>query len=140
MKVYIALLFVAVLPVPGGESQDLGLTSRVELPAFATALEGIPNTLVTSDSEGTKTVQLSREDVAKTRLLVTIVNGKYYWACRENRPLELRPSGSFTYLFNGPEGYIKFSRFGNKIVYMEHVSMFLTTLTYWGELKIVTGR
>ena len=83
---------------------------------------------------------LSREEAAKNRLLVTILNGRFYWASRENRPLELGPSGAFTYLFNGPVGYIKFSRFGNKILYMEHASVFLTTLTYWGELKIVTGR
>jgi len=140
IRVNLALLLLAVFPVRGSRSQNAELPSPVEIPAFATALEGIPSTLVTSDSDGTQTVPLSRDEAAKNRVLVTIVNGRFYWANRENRPLELGPSGSFTYLFNGPVGYIKFSRFGNKILYMEHASVFLTTLTYWGELKIVTGR
>ena len=134
------LLFVLALPVPAVQSQDIVLPSPAEIPAFATGLEGIPSTFVTSGSDSTDRLTLSSDKVAKNRLLVTIVNGKFFWASRENRPLELRPSGAFTYLYNGPIGYIKFSRYGNKILYMEHVSVFLTTLTYWGELKIITGR
>jgi hypothetical protein len=36
-------------------------------------------------------------------------------------------------------GYIKFAKIGNKIFYMEHVHILPTTLTYWGELKVITG-
>ena len=49
-------------------------------------------------------------------------------------------SGAFTYLYEGPGAYIKFTKLGNKIVYMEHVNISLSTLTYWGELKIITGK
>lgn len=111
----------------------------VVLPSTATALEGRPTVVVTSGEEGTEKKALSAEEARKGRLLITIVNGEFFWASRENRPLELTTSGAFSYL-SSPGAYIKFTRIGRKIVYMEHVSLWLTTLTYWGELEVVDPR
>ena len=117
-----------------------GLPDLVEIPATATALEGRPSVLVSSEEGKTEKRTLGSREAGENRLLVTIVDGKYYWASRGNRPLQIHESGAFTYLSDGPGAYIKLTRIGQRIVYMEHANLFLSTLTYWGELKIITGR
>jgi len=119
-------------------SQDL--PDSVVIPRAATALEGIPTVLISSDGDTTEKQSLSGTEATKNRLLITVVNGQFYWASRGNRPLQLLGSGAFTYLYEGPGAYIKFTKLGNKILYMEHANISLSTLTYWGELKIITGK
>ena len=119
-------------------SQDL--PDSVVIPRAATALDGIPTVLISSDGDTTEKQSLSGAEATKNRLLITVVNGQFYWASRGNRPLQLLGSGAFTYLYEGPGAYIKFTKLGNKIVYMEHANISLSTLTYWGELKIITGK
>lgn len=133
-------LCIVVYWAPVAHGQDLKLPSYMEIPKYATALEGVPRTRVTSDGDSTSTTALYGDEAAENRVLVSIVNGQFFWASRENRPLELLQSGSFTYLSSGTSGYIKFSKVGDKILYMEHVNVWLSTITYWGELKVVTGR
>jgi hypothetical protein len=132
-----SLLLVSLIALPVSAQK---LPEVVEIPVTATALEGLPTVLVSSGEGGTESKTLSGNEATKNRLLVTIVNGRVYWASRGNRQLERHQSGAFTYLYEGPNAYIKFARVGNKIVYLEHGNIFLSTLTYWGEMKIITGR
>jgi hypothetical protein len=117
-----------------------GTPELVELPAGATALEGVPFLRVNSDESETQREGLTNQGPKKKRLLITIVDGQFFWASRENRPLRLTVSGSFSYLSGGPGSYVKFARFGDRIVYMEHATLMLSTITYWGELSVITGK
>jgi hypothetical protein len=114
------LLSLLMLLIPVVSSRGQQLPEPVEIAGTATALEGVPMSLVSSDENATEKKVLTPSEAAKNRLLVTIVNGQFYWASRGNRQLEFHQSGVFTYLCNGPGAYIKFARVGNKIVYMEH--------------------
>jgi len=134
------LLSMLVLSMTVVLTRAQQLPEPVEIPAAATALEGLPTSLVSSDENGTEKRVLNTGEATKNRVLVTVLNGKFYWASRGNRQLEMHQSGAFTYLYEGPGAYIKFARVGNKIVYLEHANIFLSTLTYWGEMKIITGR
>ncbi len=103
---------------------------------------GIPTVVVTSHESSTEKKTLNPREATKNRLLVAIVNGKFFWTSRNNQPLQLHHgSGSdFTYLYYAPGGaYIKFTTWGNKIIYMEHANILLSTKTYWGEMKIISS-
>ena len=39
-----------------------------------------------------------------------------------------------------PGQYIKFTRVTERITYVEHVDVALASVTWWGEMTIVTGR
>jgi len=134
------LLSVLVLSMTVVLTRGQQLREPIEIPAAATALEGLPTSLVSSDENGTEKRVLNTGEATKNRLLVTVVNGNFYWASRGNRQLQMHQSGAFTYLCEGPGAYIKFTRIGSKFVYMEHANILLSTLTYWGEMKIITGR
>jgi hypothetical protein len=134
------LLSLLVLSMTVVSTRGQQLPEPIEIPAAATALEGVPTSLGSSDENGTEKRVLNVREATKNRLLVTIVNGTFYWASRGNRQLKIHQSGAFTYLYEGPGAYIKFARVGNKIVYLEHGNIFLSTVTYWGEIKIITGK
>ena len=69
-----------------------------------------------------------------------MIDGQYYWTSRENRLLRLNLSGAFTYLSSEPGQYIRFTRVKDRITYVEHVDVALGSVTWWGEMRIVTGR
>jgi hypothetical protein len=106
------------------------------------ALEGLPNSRIDGSQEGAERRLLTPEEARKNRLLITKVAGKFYWASRENRGLEAQHSGASTYFYvpDSPGSYIKMTRVGNTIHYLEHVSVWLSTITYWGELQIISDR
>lgn len=134
------LLLATLMAGPTSNSMAQDIPELVSLPRSATALEGRPAVVVTSGYAGTEKKVLTPQEARKNRLLVTVIDGRFFWASRENRPLELTTSGAFTYLSGDAGSYVKFARFGKKIVYMEHATLFLSTITYWGELDVVTGR
>ena len=87
------------LAVPTSPGQESPRPERVEIPATATTLEGIPTVRVDSgrrrhDATGAP----HPSEAAKSRLTVGLVDGRYYWTSRGNRPLEMSSSGEFTYL------------------------------------------
>lgn len=125
---------------------------RIEIPPAATTLEGIPSVRIDS-AEGRTTRQVLGVTAAKKdRLLISIVDGKYFWTSRDNRLLQLTPSGAFTYFSSEPGSYIRLTRINDKISYVEHVDAALLsptprstplpfgTVTWWGELRIVLGK
>ncbi|MGB7219195.1 MAG: hypothetical protein WBD07_10350 [Vicinamibacterales bacterium] len=124
----------------------------VEIPPGTTTLEGIPSVRVDS-SEGRTTRQVLSSDIAKkNRLLINVVDGKFFWTSRDNRPLQFTSSGDFSYFASEAGSYIRITRINDKISYVEHLDTALMspaqrpsvlpfgTVTWWGELKIVVGK
>ena len=131
------------LAVPTSPGQESPQPERVEILATATTLEGIPTVRVDSAEGGTTRQVLSPSEAAKSRLTVGLVDGRYYWTSRGNRPLEMSSSGEFTYLSSEPGQYIRFTRLNDKIWYVEHVEsrdLGSGSVTWWGEMKIVSGK
>lgn len=106
------------------------------------ALEGVPDSRIIGSAEGAERQKLTPEEAQKNRLVITQAAGKFYWTSRENRRLEAQHSGAFTYFYppDAPGSYIKMTRVGSKILYLEHVSLWLSTITYWGELEVITEK
>ena len=119
-------------------SQEPTSANGVDIPPAA-VLEGTPTVRIDS-TEGTTTRRLlDQAEAAKSRLRVSVIDGQYYWTSRENRLLRLNSAGAFTYLSSEPGQYIRFTRIKDRIAYVEHVDVALGSVTWWGELKIVTG-
>ena len=120
--------------------QEPAEAQKVEIPATATTLEGIPTVRIDSAQAGTTRRPLSGAEASKDRLTVTVLNGQFYWTSRGNRPLRLSSSGVFTYLSSEPGQYIRLTRLNDKISYVEHVDLGLGSVTWWGELRIAAGK
>jgi hypothetical protein len=129
------------LAAQGALSQESPSAEGVVIPPSTTVLEGIPTVRIDS-AEGRATRHLlDQAEAAKSRLRVSVIDGQYYWTSRENRLLQLNSSGAFTYLSSSEPGqYIRFTRVKDRITYVEHVDVALGSVTWWGEMKIVTGR
>jgi hypothetical protein len=125
--------------VPRSVAQEPARPQGVEIPKTAT-LEGIPSVRIESTEQGSKRRVLGKAEASENRLSIQVKNGQFYWASRENRPLEVDSSGGFTYLSSKPGSYIKFTKVNDKISYVEHVDQGLNSVTYWGELRIVIGK
>ncbi|OFW07653.1 MAG: hypothetical protein A3I61_17875 [Acidobacteria bacterium RIFCSPLOWO2_02_FULL_68_18] len=123
-----------------GQGQDPAVPQKVEIPPTATVLEGIPTVRIDSTEADTTRRVLSVADAAKDRLTVTVVDGRFYWRSRGDRPLRLSSTGAFTYLSSEPGTYIKITRVNNRISYVEHVDLGFESVTWWGEMRIVVGR
>jgi len=113
---------------------------QVEIPKTATTLEGVPAVRLDSTEQGAARRVLTAAEAAKNRLSVRVDAGQFYWTSRDNRPLRLDSTGGFTYLQDKPGSYIRFTKVGDKITYVEHVDRGLDSVTYWGELRIVLGK
>ncbi|MBI2118857.1 MAG: hypothetical protein HYT97_04430 [Elusimicrobia bacterium] len=98
---------------------------------------GIPKSRTDSNESNTVRKTLSKMDVDKNKLIITRIDGKFYWTSRENRQLDHNVSGVYDYFYlPDGAGYIKACKMNNKLVYMEHVHTGLSIITYWGELEL----
>lgn len=111
--------------------------------ADTVVLNGLPTVRVTSSSDSTVRETLPESKQHEFRILITKNGEDYIWVTRDNRQLIHTKSGVHD-LFIDPRGggYIKVldqeflpesmqdSR--AQILYMEHLSLMLTTITYWG--------
>ncbi len=101
--------------------------------ASVVILNGLPIVKVMSDIEGTEHVQLSKEDQWNYRLEIVKKGNKYYWASRENRELHFSKSGQFyNFIEQDVAGYIRAVKTENGVLYMEHLTLGLKNITYWG--------
>ena len=128
------------LAAPAFPAQESPGPQRVDIPATATTLEGVPTVRIDAGAGGATRHVLSASEASKSRLTVGLVDGRYYWTSRGNRPLEVSASGAFTYLASDPGHYIRFTRLNDKISYAEHVDLASGSVTWWGELRIVAGK
>ena len=131
---------VARVDLSGDLAQATPRPQRVEIPAGATVLEGVPTVRIDS-AEGTTTRRVPDvAEAAKARLTVSVVDGQFFGTTRGNRLLRLNSSGEFTYLSSEPGQYIRFTRLNDKISYVEHVDLTSGSVTWFGELRIVVGK
>ena len=128
------------LAVPYGFGQEAPQPQRVEIPANATSLEGIPTVRIDSAEGMASRRSLDAAEAAKAGLTVRVVDGQFYWTTRGDRLLHLNTSGEFTYLSSEPGQYIRLTRLNDKISYAEHVDLNSGSVTWFGELKVVIGK
>jgi hypothetical protein len=110
-------------------------------------LDAKPTAKVESDANSTTRSVLSEADQDKYRVRIAKQGSQYVWASRENRELLHQSSGAVHY-FIDPRGggYVKvldtlklpksISTPGPRYEYMEHVSLLLGTITYWGATDV----
>lgn len=101
-------------------------------------LEGQPTIKIESGPKGTFRDTLTESLGRHYRIVIVERDGRYYWTSREGRELIRAGSrGQYTY-FIDPRGggYVKIinQRAVTGGQYFEHLSLGLTTLTYWGEV------
>jgi len=137
---FAVVMFCLGLGASMARAQSGGPPEGVQIPAGAATLEGIPTVRVDSTEQGATRKVLKPTEALKERLTVKQVDGKYFWASRENKLLQLNSSGPYTYLSSEPGKYIRFTRINDRITYVEHVDSALGSVTWFGELRIVGGR
>ncbi len=120
----------------------IALWAFVATPTVAdtVVLSGIPTVRVTSSSESTSSKDLSDAERQEYGVVIVKRGDEYFWASRDNRRLVHSASGAFHY-FVSPEGsgYIKvgdpkllMEKGKTGFLYMEHVHLLFTIITYWG--------
>ena len=134
------MLVSAALLIPTASAQSGAPTASVKIPPNAIGLDGIPTVRVDAAEGDTTRRVLDEAESLKSRLVVQIVDGQYYWTSRDNRRLRLDASGPFTYLSSEPGNYIRMTRIDDKLSYVEHVDTAFGSVTWWGELRVVVGK
>lgn len=115
-------------------------STPVVIPEGATALEGTPEVRVEVTKDGAIRRTLDAAEAARDRLTIKVVDGRLYWGDAD-RPLTVSSSGEFTYLSSAEPGrYVRFRQLNDRLTYVEHVDMALSSVTYWGELRFVLGK
>ena len=96
-------------------------------------LKGVPVIQNKSTVEGSSNITLTKSQQEESKLIITKNGQKYYWATRQNRELTKHVSGIYTiFLDTRGAGYVKAMQSGDKVFYIEHMSLGLETITYWG--------
>ena len=134
----VALLAAPVLAATVVLTQAPAQSTDVTVPANAQALEGFPQVRIDATKDKVVRRELNTIEAAKSRLTITIQNGRFYWGERTGVPLTVTKSGSFTYLSSTQPGrYIRIQEINDTLRYIEHVDMPFGSVTYWGELRVV---
>jgi len=113
-----------------------GIASAQETIVFS----GYPASRVESGFDSTAQETLTAEQSTEYRVLIVKRDGKYYWASRENKELLHFQSGLAHWFISPSSGYIKIidpslsfeNQETTQFVYMEHLTLVLATITYWG--------
>lgn len=113
-----------------------------------TVFSGIPDVKVTEVGTDRTVEQLSRDKAANLGCVVSEINGKYYWATRENKEMIRRGSGAFiTYFAVDGSGYVRVIDVGAKPAasqmsptearfdYVEHLVIGLRSINYYGRAR-----
>ncbi len=128
------------LDLPPAISAAQSVPMKIEIPADAIRLEGTPTVRIEEEEKRATHRVLQPAEASKERLVVRMRDGEFFWETRDNQPLKLNLSGEFTYLSTDPGHYIRLSRMGDKLTYVEHVEMDSRSVTWRGEIRIVLGR
>ena len=96
-------------------------------------LSGLPQVKVMSDFNGTEQVQMSESEQANYRCEIVKKGNDYYWASRKDMGLIYSESGTFyNFVEPGGSGYIRVVVADGATYYMEHLTLGLKNITYWG--------
>ncbi|TKS61864.1 MAG: hypothetical protein EWM73_02911 [Nitrospira sp.] len=129
-----------------------GATALVMAPLASaqshTVFEGLPVVKISEGGTERLPQTLSREKAVSFGCAISEIDGKYYWASRENKELIRRTSGAFvTYIAIDGSGYIRVIEPNEKSVaslmspseatldYVEHLLIGLQSVTYYGNIR-----
>lgn len=115
-----------------------------------------PTVRVSMGEESSNREELSSVDAAKNRVIIVKRGGRYLWASRGGRQLTHHADGAFHFFVDTlGAGYIKvmdsklaerltgLPHEGPRYLFMEHVTVLLGSITYWGSaerLVLAPGR
>jgi len=110
------------------------LLSSHNASALTENIRGIPDRKASCDASGCTHETLNADQQKEYEILISGDGYDYKWLTRENKRLVVATSGLFLLLVN-PEGsgYVKIHRSPVKCEYMEHITLYLNNITYWGE-------
>lgn len=113
-----------------------------------TVFSGLPVVKVSEGGVGRAPETLTRKMAVNHACVISEIEGKYYWATRENKELIRRTSGAFTtYIAVDGSGYVRvvdpdakhaaalMSPTEAKFDYIEHLLLGLRTVTYFGKAR-----
>lgn len=111
-----------------------------------TVFDGRPSVRVATNAEGSKALPVPLAEASNLHCVISLIDGKLYWASRENRPMTVFESGAFfVFVADGGAGYVKVikpdmkeaaSLFGEtetRYDYVEHLTLGLGSMTYYGK-------
>jgi hypothetical protein len=130
----VAPVLIATTVLTQSSSSPAGGT----FPPNTVGLEGLPRVRIDATMNRVSRRELDATEAAKSRLTITILDGRLYEGDRTGTPLTMTSSGGFTYLSSSTPGrYIRLQRLNDMFSYVEHVDMAFGSVTYWGELRLV---
>ena len=113
----------------------------------ATVFAGRPSIKIILNGNSPQIEKLSDVDQANSKCIISRIDGKYYWASRENKELLRHAAGAFvTFHAVDGSGYVRLSNPedrkllsgsgypGSQFDYVEHVLMGLASITYNGQV------
>jgi hypothetical protein len=106
-------------------------------------LDAKPTVRIDSDASSTTRSVLSNADQDNSRIRIAKQGNRYIWVSRENRELSYQSSGAVHYFIDPRgSGYVKVLDTlnlpksthtpGPRYEYMEHLTLLLGSITYWG--------
>ena len=100
---------------------------------------GTPLIKIESSFESTNRYELNKSESTEFVVAIGFDGKNYLWKTRENKVLKYSTKGAFHYFVNEEgSGYIKIgdlSKMGGaekKYLYLEHIHLGFSTITYWG--------
>jgi hypothetical protein len=110
-------------------------------PSNAAVLEGLPRVRIDTTRDHVTRRELDAAEAARSRLTITISDGRLYRGDRTGTPLTITNADDFTYLSSTRPGrYIRIQRLQETLSYIEHVDMAFGSVTYWGELRVAVTK
>ena len=95
---------------------------------------GIPVNKVESNQNQTKRYELNENQMKEYQVIISEIDGRFYWESRNQMELIRTTSGIFiNYVSPTGSGYIKVSTLDN--TYIEQINLGLGTITYWGVVQ-----
>ena len=97
-----------------------------------TVIIGTPFLKATNSINGSDQVNIGGNEANQYALSIIRHNDSYLWASRENKKLLYSRSGVFHNFIAPGSGYIRVTESDKGCIYMEHLTLGLSSITYWG--------
>jgi hypothetical protein len=119
----------------------IGIANCIALEAFSDVVfAGTPDTRVVVSETTSSSVHLDQRQASAHGVVITKIGERYFWASRDNTEMEMVRSGAFlTYTALNGSGYVRVvdtklrDAIGIEHAYMEHLVLWLTSVTYYGQ-------
>lgn len=129
---------------------SVALTARPAAAESRTVFSGLPSVKISEGGVERVADDLPREKAVNLGCIISEIDGKYYWATRENREMLRIASGAYiTYVAINGAGYVRVldpkfksaaglvSETEVRFDYVEHILQGLVSVTYYGSLKSI---